>query len=70
MNKKFDIIAGDIHELIKIKKDESWNQYAWRIHSHSNYYYVSIKDEGKHGFNPKCNEYNRKKIHNNYELFW
>jgi len=67
---KYALIGGDIHKLVRIKDDEDLSQYVWSIHSHSNYYYVPVKDESKHGFKPKTDEYRMKKIPNNYELFW
>jgi hypothetical protein len=59
---KYTLISGDIHKLVKIKKDEEWTKYAWRIHSHDDYYYIPVKDECKHGFNPKTDGYKRKRV--------
>lgn len=41
------LITEDIHKLVKIKKDENWCQYGWRI-SHDtekDMYWVPIEDE-------------------------
>lgn len=62
----FALISGDIHKLVRIKDNEDWSKYAWRIHSHQNYYYVPVKDESKHGFKSKTDEYRIKKISRNY----
>jgi len=41
---KFSIIAGDIHQLITIKKGQDWSQYAWRIDHDTDKYWVPIQN--------------------------
>jgi hypothetical protein len=44
-NNKFSIIGGDIHILVRIKKEENWSQHPWRLHEKGNYFWVPLKDE-------------------------
>lgn len=49
---KYTIIGGDIHKLVKIKKDKDWSEHAWLIHFRDSYYWAPI---------PDCNDDSTKK---------
>lgn len=55
MENKFAIIGGDIHQLVKIKKNEDFSIYAWRIHETDDLYWIPVKDH---------------KINNESERWW
>ena len=67
MIEKFALIGGDIHKLIRMKKNDSFCDYPWRIHYEGDLYFVPVKDESKNGFVASTFPYKRKRIFNNYE---
>lgn len=50
---KYAVIGEDIHKLIRIKDNEDWSKNGWRIHYKGNLYFVPVRDECKHGFEPE-----------------
>jgi hypothetical protein len=48
-DKKFAIIAGDMHELVRIPEKEYWSCYAWRIHEKDNLWWVPVPNENRDG---------------------
>jgi len=65
IKEKFALIGGDIHKLIRIKKYDQWDKYSWRVHYKGNLYFVPVKDECKHDFEPKTTGYIRRRVFNN-----
>jgi hypothetical protein len=42
---KLGIIADEIHQLVRIGKNDEWTKYAWRIHEKDDKYWVPVPDE-------------------------
>ena len=49
---KYALIGGDIHKLVRIPTLKDTLKYAWYIHYSGEYYFVPVRDECKHGYEP------------------
>jgi len=67
ITEEYALIGGDIHKLVKIKDDQNWTEYAWRIHYKDDLYFVPVKDNSLHGYTPPRLPYKRRRVFNNSE---